>query len=96
MHCPHCRSTATTKRRQRTTLGYQRFNCRACGRRFNERTGTPFNDLQYPTDLVLLAVLWRRAARRVNWLDQSVRWSVALAGTRASPRVHRRRGRCRA
>ena len=30
------------------------------GRRFNERTGTPFNDLQYPTDLVLLAVLRRR------------------------------------
>ena len=59
MHCPHCRSTATTKRRHRTMLGYQRFNCRACGRRFNERTGTPFNDLQYPTDLVLLAVLWR-------------------------------------
>ena len=26
---------------------------------FNERTGTPFNDLQYPTDVVLLAVLWR-------------------------------------
>ena len=24
-----------------------------------ERTGTPFNDLQYPTDIVLLAVLWR-------------------------------------
>ena len=25
----------------------------------HERTGTPFNDLQYPTDIVLLAVLWR-------------------------------------
>ena len=47
MHCPHCRSTATTTRKRRTTLGYRRFNCRACGRRFNERTGTPFNDLQY-------------------------------------------------
>ena len=23
------------------------------------RTGTPFNDLQHPTDIVLLAVLWR-------------------------------------
>ena len=43
----------------RTTLGYQRFNCRSCRRRFNERTGTPFNDLHYPTDVVLLAVLWR-------------------------------------
>ena len=26
---------------------------------FNERTGTPFNERQYPTDVVLLAVLWR-------------------------------------
>ena len=59
MDGPHCRSTATTTRTPRTTLGYRRFRCRAWGRRFNERTGTPFNDLQYPTDLVLLAVLWR-------------------------------------
>ena len=59
MLCPHCRSTATTKRKPRTTLGYPRLRCRACGRRFNERTGTPCNDRQDPTDLVLLAVLWR-------------------------------------
>ena len=26
---------------------------------FNERTGTPFNYLEFPTDIVLLAVLWR-------------------------------------
>src|SRR5512135_3245104 len=26
---------------------------------FNERTGTAFNDLQFPTDIVLLVVLWR-------------------------------------
>ena len=59
MTCPHCESTATTRRWCRTALGYRRFNCRSCKRRFNERTGTPFNDLQYPTDIVLLAVLWR-------------------------------------
>ncbi len=59
MNCPHCLSTATTRRTCRTALGYRRFNCRSCGRRFNKRTGTPFNDLQYPTDVVLLAVLWR-------------------------------------
>ena len=59
MPCPHCRSTATTTCKPRTTLGYPRFTCQACGRRFNERTGTPFNDLQHPTDIVLLAVLWR-------------------------------------
>ena len=28
-------------------------------RTFNERTGTPFNFLEYPTDIVLLVVLWR-------------------------------------
>ena len=59
MNCPHCASAATTRRQARTTLGYRRFNCRSCKRRFNERTGTPFNDLQVPTDVVLLAVLWR-------------------------------------
>ena len=59
MTCPHCSSTETTKRRGATSLGYARFVCRACGRRFNERTGTPFNDLQYPTDVVINAVLWR-------------------------------------
>lgn len=26
---------------------------------FNERTGTPFNFLAYPTDVVLLVVVWR-------------------------------------
>jgi len=57
--CPHCRSTATTRRRHGTELGYRRFHCRSCGRRFNERTGSGFNELQYPTDIVLLAVLWR-------------------------------------
>ena len=57
MRCPHCGSTATTRRTCRTALGYRRFNCRSCRRRFNERTATPFNDLQYPTDIVLLTDL---------------------------------------
>jgi len=26
---------------------------------FNERTGTEFNNLQYPTDIVMMVVLWR-------------------------------------
>ena len=50
---------SVTRRQRRTALGYPRFNCQACRRRFNERTGTPCNDRQDPTDLVLLAVLWR-------------------------------------
>ena len=46
-------------RKRRTVLDYRTFFCNACRRHFNERTGTPFNDLQFPTDIVLMAVLWR-------------------------------------
>jgi transposase-like protein len=59
MWCPHSESTATSERRERTELGYWRFRCRTCKREFNERTGTRFNHLQYPTDVVCLVVLWR-------------------------------------
>ena len=59
MTCPHCRSNATSRRRHRTELGYRRFRCRSCRRRFNERTRSGFNELHYPTDIVLLAALWR-------------------------------------
>src|SRR5918992_3253161 len=59
MTCPHCASTATTERADRTALSYRRFRCRSCNRGFNERTGTLFNHLQYPTDVVCLVVLWR-------------------------------------
>jgi len=57
--CPHCAATATVEQPRRTALGYRTFRCPACRRVCNERTGTPFNHLQYPTDLVLLVVLWR-------------------------------------
>jgi len=57
--CPHCAATATAERLRRTALGYRTFHCPACRRIFNERTGTPYNHLQYPTDIVLLVVLWR-------------------------------------
>ncbi len=57
--CPRCDSDQIVRRRRRTSLGYRSFACHACRSIFNERTGTPFNDLQVPTDVVLLAVLWR-------------------------------------
>lgn len=52
MPCPHCQSAETTKRSGPTSLGWARFVCKACRHRFNERTSTLFNDLQYPTDIV--------------------------------------------
>ena len=59
MNCPHCTSSVTKEQRRKTTLGYRTFRCSACKRLFNERTGTAFNFLEYPTDIVLLVVLWR-------------------------------------
>jgi transposase-like protein len=59
MPCPHCTATETTEQPRPTALGYRTFRCGRCRRGFNERTGTPYNHLQYPTDLVLLVVLWR-------------------------------------
>jgi len=57
--CPHCAATSIVEQPRRTALGYRTFRCRSCRRIFNERTGTSFNHLQYPTDLVVLVVLWR-------------------------------------
>lgn len=59
MGCPYCESADTSERQDRTELGYRRFRCRTCKREFNERTGTSFNHLQYPTDVVCFVVLWR-------------------------------------
>jgi putative transposase len=59
MRCPHCQSSTTTERTDQTELGYRRFGCRMGHQEFNERTGTRFNHLQYPTDVVCLVVLWR-------------------------------------
>jgi putative transposase len=59
MTCPHCQTDDTRKLDGATDLGYCRFRCRRCGRRFNERTGTPFNRLEFPTDIVFQVVVFR-------------------------------------
>ena len=59
MNCPHCAEAMTQKRAKQTKLGYMTCFCPHCRRTFNERTGTPFNHLEFPTDIVLLAVVWR-------------------------------------
>lgn len=58
MNCPYCSSSATTHLARNTSLGYRTFRCSQCKCKFNERTGTMFNHLQFPTDVVLLVVLW--------------------------------------
>ncbi len=59
MTCPHCAATATSELVKRTQLGYRTVRCSPCKRQFNERTGTPFTYLAFPTDIVLLVVMGR-------------------------------------
>jgi putative transposase len=57
--CPYCRRRETSKRIGTTDLGYSIFRCSACRHKFNERTGTPFNHLEFPTDIVFQVLLCR-------------------------------------
>src|SRR5215217_7579793 len=59
MRCLECGSEAVTERAERTAPGYRRFRCRACGKQFNERSGTLLNHAQYPSDVIALVVFWR-------------------------------------
>ena len=59
MTCPHCETDDARTLDRATDLGYCRFRCRGCGRRFNERSGTPFNHLEFPTDIVFQVVVFR-------------------------------------
>src|SRR5215216_959509 len=64
MSCPQCASSATSERAKKTELGYHTFHCSTGKPSFNQRTGTPFNCLEYPTDIVRLVVLWRLRYKR--------------------------------
>ena len=59
MNGPHCQSCQTRNLVTPTDLGYLRFHCRRCRPTFHERTGTAFNFLEMPTDIVFQVVLFR-------------------------------------
>ncbi len=59
MNCPDCYSAHTTRLQRTTNLGYAMFRCRDCHRTFNERTSTPFNFVEVPTDIVFQVLLCR-------------------------------------
>jgi hypothetical protein len=52
MRCIECDAADVSERRERTTRGYRRFRCRACGKLFNERSGGILNRTQYPSDVI--------------------------------------------
>ena len=59
MNCPRCALPDAITLPKPTALGYLRFWCEHCKRSFNERTETPFNFLEVPTDIMFQVVLWR-------------------------------------
>ena len=107
MQCVKCGSEAVTERRERTTQGYKRFRCCTCGKQFNERTGTLLNNVQYPSDVVALVVLWRLryklslrdlpemfAVRGIEFCHETVReWEAKLTPALAEDLRRRRRGK---
>mgnify|MGYP001791441222 FL=1 len=74
MNCVHCQSEQVVKNGVKTLKSnqmLQRYLCKACGRRFNERSGTPMARLRTPVATVEMALNARheglgvRAAARV-------------------------------
>ena len=108
MNCPHCQSKNTVALKQTTTLDYKQFRCGKCRRQFNERTGTIYNFLEFPTDVVMLTVFYyyhfknslvdvteHMALRGFSLSHETVRlWSQKI-GTKISLKFRsRRRGTC--
>jgi transposase-like protein len=107
MRCVECGSAAVTERPDLTVHGYRRFRCRACGKQFNERSGTVLNRAQYPSDVIALVVFWRLryklslrdlpemfALRGMVFSHEAVRdWEAKLTPLLADALRRRRRGK---
>ncbi len=70
MNCPHCKSNNTRLCKEKTDLEYNQYRCRSCKKQYNERSGTSLNFIQYPTEVVMLAVHYYYRFR--NSLDDVV------------------------
>ena len=69
MHGPHCQSEDTRIRlNQMTSLSYPMHFCRPCQRSFNERTRSPFNHIEVPTDIGF-QVLYGRLRFKLSYRD---------------------------
>jgi transposase-like protein len=77
MNCPHCCSSRTNQLQHTTDLGYAVFRCKECCRTFNERSGTPFNYIEVPTDIVFQVLLCRL---RYKLSDRSIAEFFLLRG----------------
>lgn len=58
MHCPHCNSVNIYICKTKTQLNYLQYRCRSCCKQFNERTGTDFNFIEYPNEVVIMTIYY--------------------------------------
>ena len=92
MVCPHCQSPQLRKLNQTTDFGYAEFRCGGCLRKSNERKGTPFNYLEFPTDIVfevdpsrvegLTLEMWRNEV--ISGYQQRVRIPLGITAANAN------------
>jgi transposase-like protein len=90
MNCPECQSEQILKNgkaRLQNHRSLQQYVCKACGKQFNERTGTPMSRLRSPPESLSLALnvrtegLGLRATGRVLGKSHAtiIRWERRLA-----------------
>ncbi|MCX7120859.1 MAG: IS6 family transposase [Gammaproteobacteria bacterium] len=98
----------TTLLKSTAGLGYKQFRCCNCASQFNERTGTIYNFLEFPTDIVMLTVFYyyhfknslvdvtkHMALRGISLSHETVRlWSQKIGTDAALKFRSRRRGKC--
>jgi len=56
MNCPHCKASNNYLCKNKTHLGYKQYRCHNCNKQYNERTGTKFNFIEYPTEVVMMTI----------------------------------------
>lgn len=90
MNCPDCQSKQIGRNGKTTLQDHspiQKYLCKACGKQFNERTGTPMARLRTPSMVVSFALNVRtegmgvRATGRALGKSHStiIRWEQRLA-----------------
>ena len=57
MRCFYCKSKRLWVL-EKTKFGYEQRKCKDCLRKFNERTGTPFNYIHCRTEIIFLAIYY--------------------------------------
>jgi len=68
MDYPHCQSPRVSALQRKNNLSYGMFRCKQCRRTYNERSDTPFNFIEVPTDIVF-QVLFCRVRYKLSYRD---------------------------